>query len=298
MAVRLGKIPPRVHSASSAGSGDPTEEWMKASESFVDGHKDCRGGGQSSNDPEGTARWKRMKFAYHKTDPNWQDRQTDRDRMFSELYEALDNYGIFSRSEGNNNGKKKRAYFPAANKQLETRVFTDHCNDVLFVGGDIIKSAVAEGKARTKSQNADFVVADGFRVPFEDGSLDAIVDVAGATWYALEPHSPGKNPRDNFKSLLYEWHRALGPKGVVVLDDYSEKGNGYISTMRWFEAMCPDIFENIKKGGFYFSVGDYRVAFKARTVKVGSVRARSLGVRAGIPRGRPLGGQAYVFEKV
>ncbi len=211
--------------------------------------------------------------------PNWQDRQKGRDREFSDLFEALKSDGLFSRNAGK---EKKRVYFPAANRQLETRTFSYRClhdDSIAFIGGDIVGSKVREGKDRLKQGNADFVVADGFRVPFENGSLDAIIDIAGAAWYALDTPVKGKADND-LKFLLYEWHRALGPKGAVILDDFPKNdGSGYLTTMRWFRERCPDIFENIKKGGFCFSVGDYRVAFKARTVKM-SV------------------GQAHVFEKV
>lgn len=226
------------------------------------------------NNPE-SARGRRIQRIYDTLCPDWQGRQKGRDREFTGLFDALRDDGLFSKD---NEKERKRVYFPAANRQLETRVFAGHCDDVLFIGGDIAGKRVHEGKKMLKQGNADFVVADGFRVPFENGSLDAIVDIAGAAWYALEPHSPGNSSRDNLKSLLYEWHRALGTKGVVVLDDYPERGHAYSSTMRRMAEAAPDIFENVKKGGFYFSVGDYNVAFKTRTLKLES-------------------GRAYVFEK-
>ncbi len=272
MAVKIGKIPPR-EPKNKNGSGAAFAAWIDDDGQF----------GNLLN--ENGERRRKMEFTYTRVDPNWQDHQLGRDREFSELFDALKGDGLFSKD---NKRERKRVYFPAANRQLETRVFADHCDDVLFVGGDMVRSAVAEGKTRTKSQNADFVVADGFRVPFEDESLDAIIDIAGASWYALEPHSPGESSRDNFKSLLHEWHKALGPSGVVVLDDYFGNDSRYLTTMDWFREACPDIFENVKKGGFYFTVDDYRVAFKARTVKVGSSRA--------LPR--QLGGRAYIFEKL
>lgn len=269
MAVKIGKIPPRGRESKIVNDL----------------------AGQSSTLPgEHDERCRMMESIYGEKDPTWQDTQHGRDKEFSELFDALKKDGLFSKDNGK---EKKRVYFPAANRQLETLTFSYHCrNDdsIAFIGGDIVRSQVPEGKKRLKpgdGGNADFVVADAFHVPFEDGSLDAIIDIAGATWYALAPCSPGKSSRGNLKSLLHEWHKALGPKGVVVLDDYSGKGSEYLTTMDWFRAACPDIFKNIKKDGLYFSVDDYGVAFKAKTVKVGGVRALS----------RPLGGRAYIFEK-
>ncbi len=271
MAVKIGKLPP-CEQKTKSGSDASFATWIDDNGQF---------GALLGEHDE---RRHKMEFIYEKMSPDWQDRQKGRNSEFSELFNALKKDGLFSRDNGK---ERKRVYFPAANRQLETIMFSYHCrydDSIALIGADIVRGPVHEGKKRLKQGNADFVVADGFRVPFEDGSLDAIVDIAGATWYALEPHSPGKSSRDNFKSLLHEWHRALGPNGVVVLDDYPEHGNAYVSntyvsTIWWVGEMCPDIFENVQKGGFHFSVGDYRVAFKTRAVKLKA-------------------GQAYVFEKV
>lgn len=266
MAVKIGKVPPGQEKHGSHPNA-VSVTWIgdgQVSASFL------------SEDGE---RRHKMEFTYEKMSPDWQDRQKGREKEFSELFNALKREGLFSRDNGK---ERKRVYFPAANRQLETLTFSYHCrydDSIALIGGDIVGSQVHKGKTRLKQGNADFVVADAFHVPFENGSLDAIVDIAGATWYALEPYSPGKSSRDNFKSLLHEWHRALAPKGAVVLDDYVGTSNIRLSTMKWLEETCPDIFENVKKGGFYFPVGDYRVAFKARAVKLKT-------------------GQAYVFEKV
>lgn len=265
MAVKIGKIPP-CEQKTKIDSGAAFDTWIDDNGQFgilLDGHDERR---------------HKMEFIYEKMSPDWQDRQKGRNREFSELFNALGDYGLFSRDDGK---KRKWLYCPAANRQLETIMFSYHCrNDdsIAVIGADIVGSKVHEGKKRLKQGNADFVVADAFHVPFEDGSLDTIVDIAGAAWCALDTPVKGKADKD-VKSLLYEWHRALGPKGAVVLDDFPKNdGSRYLTTMHWLEKRCPDIFEDVQKGGFYFPVGDYRVAFKAKTVKVGRE-------------------QAYVFEK-
>ncbi len=208
--------------------------------------------------------------------------------MFSKLFKALKLEGILSSSEF--------VYFPAANKQLETRIFSSLGKDdksLRFIGGDLNSNLVRKGKRQMPegAANAQFVVADAFYAPFKE--VGAIIDIQGAAGYSFfklteaesEPDSgndDGKKISD-FKSILFEYHRILKPNGVLVLDDTGGIiPHKYPSTMRLIEVLAPEVFEGVKRGEFDFQTEEgYKVAFRARPLRA--------------ENGKNL---AYVFEKV
>lgn len=255
---------------------------------------------------------KNLKDVYGREGPDVQDQyEISRGKLFSSLFHTLKDEGVFSRAQNKKtDGSREKGssvlgvYFPAANTQFETIIFSslsDGDDSLEFIGGDMVEELVHKGKgyfsaARggAKNNNADFVAADGFRIPFKNGSLGTIVDIAGAGWYALDADT-GEKAASNIRSIFYEWYNVLGEGGSVIFDDfhhywpnghiqpenYSGEGGRYESTMHRLEKKAPDIFESIKNGEFRFQTDEgSTVAFKTRSLKL-----------------KNGNGQVYIFEK-
>lgn len=199
--------------------------------------------------------------------PSFQDR-IDRKKLFSHLAQTLEREGAL--------GSSGLVYCPAANTQVDTRVFASSFPDHKFIGGDIVESAVVKGKYRTerdnKIKNASFIIADGLYPPFKDESFDVISDFHGAAWHAAD--------NKKTKSLLSGYHKILTKGGRLVVDDYPQ--GGYPSTIDLMASDLPEVFGNGNSGKVEFNDDGYEVKFRIRHFQVVGENERC---------------RAYVFEK-
>lgn len=210
-------------------------------------------------------RKERMTSEYDIVDNRGFQDKTDRVKLFSHLALTLEREGVL--------GSSGLVYCPAANTQAEIRAFGPLFPDHQFIGGDIVESAVVEGKRRMERdgeiKNSSFVIADGFYPPFKNGRIDSIVDFHGAAWHAAS--------ENKIKSLLSQYHKILAESGRLVIDDYPQ--GGYPSTI---DLMAPALGEVFGSGKVEFNDDGYEVKFRIRRFRVAGENERC---------------RAYVFEK-
>ncbi len=224
-------------------------------------------------------------FGRGKGERSWQDGNY-RDRVFGWLVQALKDEGMLSSGE--------HVWFPAANSQHETKLFSESFPWCRFVGGDMVRSAVYEGKLRGSDSagNTVLAVADAFNAPVKN--FDAIIDFAGATWYAAELANTDTERAENVNRLFCECHKALRKGGLLMLDDYTHDMTGHYSTMQIIRMNMPELYETMKSGGAKFRTGEREYRVEAGTFKTDGYEAEfkvsQLYVRGGC--------YMWVLEKV
>lgn len=206
---------------------------------------------------------------------SWQDNNY-RERVFGWLVQALKDEDMLSSGE--------HVWFPAANSQHETKLFSEKFPWCRFVGGDIVKSAVYEGKLRggDSAGNAVLTVADAFNAPVKN--FDAIIDFAGAAWYASELANTDMERLANVNRIFCEYHKALKNGGCVMIDGYTHEMGGHYSTMDIIRMNFPELYETMKSGSVKFRTGERTYKVEAGMFKTEAYEAefkvRELYVRS------------------
>ncbi len=245
------------------------------------------------------------KIAHDYTDglqKGWQDKEcyAERGIMFYELAAALKVYGVLQHQPE----REVVVWFPAANLQLETRIFASALGKdqkYRFIGGDIAGELVTEGKKRadaTVKKNTDFVIGTAALPPFSD-SIDVIVDFGGAIWYAAynnvyyETYHPNNAVSPGF--IFCEYHKALKKGGCLVLDSCSWEKCGHDSTMKVLRQSDPKTFGAIEKSDeVVFRAPGHTETVSSGKLEVGEYYARFRKSVVKIEEGCEL----YLFEKM